>query len=131
MCTIVVLFHIVYCHLRIQLNDFNHLISMSTPRHENERDVTKIKAAYPGYMWGLAYYSHVERTFQTASYYWGGGRVVVSINSFIKTTTLYWNPCTKRACICVLGVSILHLCTIFLLDFGTVPTAWYLFFLLW
>ena len=46
---------------------------MSTPRHENESDVTKIKAAYPGYMWGLAYYSHVERTFQTASYYWGGG----------------------------------------------------------
>jgi hypothetical protein len=84
--------------------------------------VTKIKAAYPGYMWGLAYYSHVERTFQTASYYWRGGGVVVSINSFIKTTTLYWNPCTKRACICVLGVSILHLCTIFLLDFGTVPT---------
>ena len=46
---------------------------MSTPRHENESDVTKIKAAYPGYMWGLAYYSHVERTFQTASYYWGVG----------------------------------------------------------
>jgi hypothetical protein len=44
---------------------------MSTPRHKNESDVTKIKAAYPGYMWGLAYYSHVERTFQTASYYLG------------------------------------------------------------
>jgi hypothetical protein len=48
LCTIVVLFHIVYW--RIKLNDFNHLISMSTPRHENASDVTKIKAAYPGYM---------------------------------------------------------------------------------
>jgi hypothetical protein len=31
LCTIVVLFHIVYCQLRVKLNDFNHLISMSTP----------------------------------------------------------------------------------------------------
>jgi hypothetical protein len=29
---------------------FYYLISMSTPRHKNESDVTKIKAAYPGYM---------------------------------------------------------------------------------
>jgi hypothetical protein len=43
---------------------------MSTPRHDNESDVTKIKAACSGHMWGLAYYSHVESTFQTASYFW-------------------------------------------------------------
>ena len=32
---------------------------------------------------------------------------------------------SERSCICVLGVLILPLYTIFLLDFGTVPTVWY------
>jgi hypothetical protein len=31
----------------------------------------------------------------------------------------------ERLCICVLGVSILPLATIFLLDFGTFPAVWY------
>ena len=32
---------------------------------------------------------------------------------------------SERSCICVLGVSILHLSVIFLLDWGTVLTVWY------
>jgi hypothetical protein len=32
---------------------------------------------------------------------------------------------SEKSCICVLEVSILPLSTIFLLDFGTVPTVWY------
>jgi hypothetical protein len=32
-----------------------------------------------------------------------------------------------RSCICVLGVSILHLSTILILNFGTVLTVWYFF----
>ena len=37
----------------------------------------------------------------------------------------------ERSCICILGVSILPLPTIFIFDFGIVPTMWYsLFFIL-
>jgi uncharacterized membrane protein len=34
---------------------------------------------------------------------------------------------TEQSCICVLSVSILPVSTIFLLNFGTVPTVWYFF----
>jgi hypothetical protein len=33
---------------------------------------------------------------------------------------------SERACICVLGVSILPLSTILIFDFGFVPTVWFL-----
>jgi len=35
------------------------------------------------------------------------------------------------SCMCVLGISIMPLFTIFLLDFGTVPIEWYFLFLLY
>ena len=34
---------------------------------------------------------------------------------------------SELSCVCVLGVSILPLSTIFLFDFGTVPTMWFCF----
>ena len=37
---------------------------------------------------------------------------------------------SDRPCVCVLGVSILPLSTIFLYDFGALFTAWYFFFVL-
>ena len=46
--------------------------------------------------------------------------------------TFYWYACTNSGmwglCICILGVSILPLPTIFIFDFGIVPTMWYLLF---
>ena len=35
----------------------------------------------------------------------------------------------QRSCICVLGISILPLCTILIFYFGIFPTVWYFFFL--
>ena len=46
----------------------------------------------------------------------------------LNTDTFYRSTCTKLGkweVLCVLGVSILPLSTIFLFDFGTVPTVWY------
>jgi hypothetical protein len=34
---------------------------------------------------------------------------------------------SERSCNCLLGVSVVPLSTIFLLEFGTVPTVWYFF----
>ena len=41
------------------------------------------------------------------------------------------SPENERPCMCVLVVSLLPLSTIFLLDFGTVPTLWYFLFFYW
>jgi len=59
---------------------------------------------------------------------------------FFKCAPLTWNPgsapvmylCARgqRSCICVLGVSILSLSTIFILDFGNLQEVWYFTFVL-
>ena len=56
----------------------------------------------------------------------------VTVNQARKTfevMTFYWSVCTskesERLCICVLGVSMLPLSTIFIFDFRNVPKLWY------
>ena len=61
-------------------------------------------------------------------------------NIFLSAPPLTWNPgsapvmylCARgqRSCICVLGVSILSLSTIFILDFGNLQEVWYFTFVL-
>ena len=54
---------------------------------------------------------------------------VIGVSSCICVLGVSSCICVLRvsSCICVLGVSILSLSTMFLLDFGTVPTVWYYF----
>jgi hypothetical protein len=49
---------------------------------------------------------------------------------YFNPVTFYWSTCTKPggSFICVLGISNLHIPTIFLLNVGTFPTVWYIFF---
>ena len=53
---------------------------------------------------------------------------LASPTPFYLLKCLYQARKVSMSCICVLGVSIVSLSVIFLLDFGTVPTVWYILF---
>ena len=58
-----------------------------------------------------------------------GGDVIVHKTSLFQSFFFIKLPVasqgSKRSCTCVLGTSILPLSTIFIFDFGIVPTVWY------
>ena len=53
--------------------------------------------------------------------------IIADILLKFNPVTFYWSTWTKQegSFICVLGISNLHISTIFLLNVGTVPTVWY------
>ena len=77
-----------------------------------------------GYMWGLAFYLHVESPCMTK-------RGDLGPPNWCKHTIFfYWNVCTQQRkwAIYLFVVSIWSLSVIFLLDFRTVPKVKYLLF---